>query len=270
MNLKILTLNWNGLQKIIKLRDSLLPCLNNLDKTSWTWIIKDNGSKDGSPEEISSWGSGVVCDKYPHNNDNFSQGMNRIFKILDPKDDDLILLLNNDVVFNDTTSLQKMIKLFENDKSIGVVGAKLLNVDKTSINHAGVVFDQSNKLPLHFRAGEKDDKFSKMNREFQAVTGAVFLTRADIYKEAGMLPEQMRWAFDDIYLSLSIKYNLKKKIIMAGDVNISHEESASLKKNPVNLLHMNHNMYSFFKNWEGKYSLDRDLYTKDKNYNLYK
>jgi len=267
MSLKILTLNWNGLDKLIKLRDSLLPNLQGID---WTWHIKDNGSKDGSPEEISTWHHNIICDKYGHNNDNFSQGMNRIFKLSEPDDKDLILLLNNDVIFNDNVSLNKMIKLFNSNNSIGAVGAKLLNLNSNIINHAGVVFSEKNGFPMHFRAGQKDDNLSKLDREFQAVTGAVFLTRADIYKAAGMLPEQMRWAFDDIYLSLSIKYNLKKKIVMAGDVNIFHEESATLKKNPVNKLYMNYNMNCFHQAWNSKYIIDSELYKNNKNYNLFK
>jgi GT2 family glycosyltransferase len=267
MSLKILTLNWNGLDKLTKLRDSLIPNLEGID---WTWHIKDNGSKDGSPEEISTWHPNIVCDKYAHNNDNFSQGMNRIFKLSEPDDKDLILLLNNDVIFNDKISLKKMIKLFNSNNSIGAVGAKLLNLNSNIINHAGVVFNETNGFPMHFRSGQQDDNLSKLDREFQAVTGAVFLTRADIYKEAGMLPEQMRWAFDDIYFSLSIKYNLKKKIVMAGDVSIFHEESATLKKNPVNKLHMNHNMICFHEAWHNKYTIDLPLYTKNKNYNLFK
>ena len=205
-----------------------------------------------------------------HNNDNFSQGVNYLFKLSDPKDDDLVLLLNNDIIFNDTQSLKKMINLFTKNKNVGVVGAKLLSLDKKTINHAGVVFSNINKLPKHFRAMELDDNYSKMNREFQAITGAVFLTRGDIYRQAGMLPEHMRWAFDDIFLSLSIKYNLNKRIIMAGDVNISHDESSSLKKNPVNKLYMNHNIQSFFKAWNSKYIIDENLYLKDKNFNIIK
>ena len=267
MKVNILTLNWNGLEKITKLRDTLLPSLDGL---SWQWFIRDNGSKDGSPEEISTWKGNIHCEKINHNNDNFSQGVNYLFKLSETKDDDLVLLLNNDIIFNDAQSLKKMINLFTKNKNVGVVGAKLLSLDKKTINHAGVVFSNINKLPKHFRAMELDDNYSKMNREFQAITGAVFLTRGDIYRQAGMLPEHMRWAFDDIFLSLSIKYNLNKRIIMAGDVNISHDESSSLKKNPVNKLYMNHNIQSFFKAWNSKYIIDENLYLKDKNFNIIK
>lgn len=269
-HLHILTLNWNGLTKISKLKESLMP---SLDSIKYTWHIRDNGSTDASVEEINKWSSAdknIICHPLNHNNNNFSEGVNELFTLSNAKDSDLVLLLNNDVVFNDRKSLNTLISLMESDRSIGVVGAKLLKPNSDIINHAGVVFHPHNGLPMHFRAGDKDDKHSKVNREFQAVTGAVFLTRASTFKDAGCMNGALRWAFDDIHLALSIKYNLKKKIVMAGDVDISHEESASLKLNPVNKLHMNHNIKEFLSSWNKKYIIDFINYKTNSNCNIYK
>ena len=43
--LYILTLTWNGIEKLTKLKDSLIPSLENID---YTWIIKDNDSSDNT------------------------------------------------------------------------------------------------------------------------------------------------------------------------------------------------------------------------------
>lgn len=270
--LYILTLTWNHLDKLSKLKDSLLPALEGID---YTWIIKDNASSDKTYEEASAWGDRVNVVKYKDNLQNFSQGMNYIFNVASPADNDLVLLLNNDITFGDTVSIKKMISLLKGD--VGAVGAKLLYTGTKRIQHAGVIFP-NHGLPLNYRRGDTDDMNSLQNRYFQAVTGAVMLMRADTYKNIcttnksgiGGLCEQLIWCFDDIDACLSIVSNQKKKIIYCGDTNIFHEESASLKENPVNKLFMDYNVKFFSNKWRGKYLNDLDRYATNSKYNLIK
>lgn len=274
--LYILTLSWFGKEKLEKLYPSLVNSLGGID---YKWYVKENGSNDGSIELINSWNNpNVVGINYPHNRDSFSVGCNMLFNVAAPKqDEDLILLLNNDVIFNDKSSLKNMMSIINKDNDVGVVGAKLMFPDNT-IAHAGVVF--SNKtygLPTHFRAKEKDDKNASKNREFQSVTGAVMLTKAKYYRNicttnpSGLIgfSEKMIWAFDDIWACLAIKYEMKKKIIYCGKTNIMHEESVTLKKNPVNKLFQNHNIKHFKDKWQSYIVDDMDLYLNSSKYNLY-
>lgn len=87
--------------------------------------------------------------------------MNYIFDKAKPNDDDYVLLLNNDVVFNDTTSLKNMINIMDKDDSVGVVGARLLFNNTDLIQHCGVVFDDKYKFPTHFRSKEKSNENDK-------------------------------------------------------------------------------------------------------------
>lgn len=272
--LNIFTLSWNGLDKLTKLKESILPCLKNIE--SWTWFIKDNGSQDQTVEVASKWDDRIKVIPYKNNIQNFSEGMNFLFDFSKPKSNDLILLLNNDVVFGDTTSITKMIELI-NKKEVGLVGARLLFTNTNKLQHAGVVFNPRIGMPLHFRANEETDSNAEKNRLFQAVTGAVALTTADIYgnicKNADGsvgLDNNLRWAFDDIDMCLSIHVNMKKKIVYCGNTKIFHEESATLKKNPANKLFMSHNIMYFKNKWNNKYVIDQDLYTRDAKYNIYK
>jgi GT2 family glycosyltransferase len=273
--INIFTLNWQGKDKLEKLYPTLLNNLNGLD---WKWHIKDNFSSDGSMALIESWNNpNIVAHKYENNLQNFSEGMNYLFNSSNPKDDDFILLLNNDVIFNDSTSLNNMINIMNNDNEVGVVGARLLYTGTNKIQHCGVVFDDRYKLPTHFRSKQESNDDDKKNRLFQVVTGAVLLTKAKYYKNvctnnpSGIngLNEGLRWAFDDVDLSLSIKYNMNKKIVYCGKTNISHEESASLKKNPVNRMFLKHNIQLLTSKWFGTYVIDRDIYAKNPNHNLY-
>lgn len=276
MKIFLTTLSWEGQEKLCKLKESLMPALADIGM-EYQWIIRDNGSKDKTVEIASTWGDNVSVIAYKNNLQNFSEGMNYIFNYANPADDDLVLLLNNDVIFGDTTSLTKMIKLLLSSDDIGVVGAKLLYTGTNRLQHAGVVFERSRGLPMHFRANEEDDEEASKNREFQAITGAVMLMRAREYRsicntnKSGIngMAEIMVWAFDDIYACIAIK-NLGKKILYCGETKIYHEESATLKKNPVNKLFMNANSNNFVNKWKGKYSIDIDDYKKDPKHGIYK
>lgn len=250
----IITLNWNGKDKISKLKQSLLPALSNLE---YEWFIKDNGSIDGSVEEIRNWNDiKVNLIPYPNNNQNYSQGMNFLFKEASPKDNNIIITLNNDIIINDPKSIKNMLRILQEDKEVGLVGAKLNYTNTNKIQHCGVLFHKSNGLPYHYRAGVEEKERDRMNRCFPAVTGAVSALRADTFancfdNKSGLkgFNEKYFFAFEDIDFNLRINHHLKKKIVNCGETNIFHEESASLKKNPVHKLFFNQNCKLFIEAW---------------------
>ena len=273
--LNILTLNWDGKDKLKQLYPSLISSLQDID---YQWFVKDNNSKDKSVEYLNSHNNDrVKVFAYPNNQQNFSQGCNYLFNEAAPSDNDYVMLLNNDIIFNDTQSIKKMISILDKDPEVGIVGARLLYTGTNKLQHAGVVFDPTYKTPMHFRAGQPTDANAKMNREFQVITGAVCITKAEYFKNActnnksGLngLSENYFWAFDDVDLCLSIKYNMNKKVIYCGETEIFHEESASLKKNPTNRLYLNHNLNHLFSKWGGRYSIDKAVYTANVKHNLY-
>jgi len=273
--LHILTPTWNGVDKLTKLYQSLIPALGH---TSYTWHIKDNGSKDNTVETVKSWEGNIRVIAYKDNRHNFAEGMNYLFHNVCPPDNDLIMLLNNDVIFNDTTSINNMLEIIQKDQSVGAVGARLLYTGTNKLQHAGVVFDKQYKTPMHFRREQVSDEAAEKNRLFQVVTGAVLITRPHAYREvcktnkSGLpgMDEKFHWAFDDVDLCLSINYKQKRKIVYCGNTNIFHEESASLKKNPTNKLFLNHNLLYLFDKWQKTYVIDGDIYTHDTRHNLYR
>lgn len=271
--LKILTLNYNGKEKLERLFPTLLGCLDGID---YEWHVKDNGSSDGSIDYLTSLGNkNINAIKYPHNKDNFSYGCNFLFKESSPKKEDLVLLLNNDVYFNDIFSIRSMISILE-DHRVGVVGAKIKFTGTNKIEHGGVVFSEKGNFPYHFRRNEVDDKQSSINREFQAVTGAVMLTRSFLYEgicddnKSGMrgLDENFSWAFEDIAACLSIKYNANKKIVYCGNTDIFHDVSHTLNKVGIRDILLPKNLSYFNKKWGNKYVRDDMKYIKNKNYNI--
>lgn len=264
----VLTLTWNGWNKIDQAR---LGLKNNLDKlgVEYKWHIRDNGSDDGTGrliEEVMGWRDmNYSLTPVPHNRDNFAQGVNSLIKSSQAKPGDFYLFLNNDVDFRDNTSLLNMYNLMV-EKKLNVVGAKLVYPDGARLQHAGVIFgDRYGRMPYHYRHQEKNDADASRNRRFQAVTAAVCLVRADVFQ--GM-DERFSWAFDDIDMCLTINQKFPGTIGYCGETHIMHEESASLKKNPVNKLFLNNNVQYFKSKWFGKYEIDHDKYLKDPKYNL--
>lgn len=272
--LHLLTLTWNACDKLTKLKESLIPALHGLD---YQWHIKDNASKDDTVAVAKTWGDKVNVIPYHSNGQNFSAGMNYLFNVAQPKDNDYVLLLNNDVIINDNKSIHNMINIMKKDATVGAVGCRLLYTGTDLLQHAGVVFDPRTKTPTHFRVGQKTDSAAEKNRQFQVVTGAVLLTNGESFKngfnknKSGIngMDENYHWAFDDVDLCLSIKYNQSKKIVYCGSTEIFHEESASLKKNPANKLFMNHNISYLAGKWHGRYQIDMPDYVANPKLNLY-
>lgn len=273
-SLKIITLTWNNQLKLTELYNSILPTLEGL---SWEWYIKNNSSKDDTVNIVKSWNNpNIILEEYPTNLQNYSEGNNYLFnKAYSNKEinkNDYLLCLNDDIIWEDAISLKNMISILDNDPEIGVVGAKLNYTSHPSIiQHAGVLYHSGNiGTPFHYRAGKQEEERDRKNRYYPIVTGAVLLTRASLFKDIGGLNEKLHWCFDDSYYCLEVQ-NKGKKIVYCGQTSILHSESFSLKKNPVNKLHFQHNVKTFVDRWHSV--IDKSLvekYSKDPNYALYK
>lgn len=266
MKLHVLTLTWNGSFLLQRLAPGLFHNFKYLD-VDYHWYVRSNGCKDDTIDYLQKLGEKVTILKKDHNRDNFSQGVNSLAKLARTNigKDDLFLLLNNDIIFKESSSLKNMIDLYLK-YSPGVVGAKLNYINSNKLQHAGVIFKNGN-FPWHYRPGEEEDEDSRKNRYFQAVTGACLLTPCELFFQAGMLDENFHWAFEDIGYNLKV-INLGKKIIYCGDVHIEHGESVSLKKNPVNKLMLNSNLNYFKNNYQNLFQVDEDKYYKNNKFNL--
>lgn len=264
MKIHVLTLNWNGNDLLKNMIPGLLQNLKQCNM-EYSILIRDNGSNDDSISTIKSF-KDIQLYKMNHNRDNFAKGVNFLFDCAKPSKEDIILLLNNDIQFNDDTSLNKMLKLM-NKPNTAIVGSRL-TYDKEKISHDGVIFSSSKgNMPWHFREGQNIKEVDNKNRYFQAVTAACCLIKSDAFIKAGKLDQNLHWAFEDIALNLDVSINQNKKIICCSETNITHTTSNSLKKNPVNKLFLQHNVSYFKKKWYGKYKIDHENYN-NKNYNL--
>jgi GT2 family glycosyltransferase len=292
MRVHVLTLNWNGANMLDKLRRELghqlaafCMCDGKLiEGWDWPiWHIRDNGSKDDSLQTIRTWDSSSNMGPLPtavyeagHNRDSFARCVNFLFEQANPADDDIVFLMNNDISFQPsvidhqyvkTPNVLKMMWALQKKTGAGVVGVRLLYENTNQLQHAGVIFsNRYNKMPFHFRPGEESDEKASKNRYFQAVTAALCLVKPASFKRVGGMDEKFNgWAFEDVDLCLRIGQD--EKIAYCGEVFAYHEESASLKKNPVNKMFMNKSVRYFREKWSGKYEIDHEKYLSDPGYN---
>ena len=181
----------------------------------------------------SSWDGNIKVIPYKDNRQNFSEGCNFLFNAASPADNDYVMLLNNDVIFQDKESIKNMLSIIQKDNSVGMVGARLLYTDTDLLQHAGVIFDPTYKTPMHFVLVKSQTMMLSVTEPSKwslarlalprRIITAMLLRRINLVLKG--MDENYYWAFDDVDLCLSIKYNLNKKIVYCGNTNIFHEES---------------------------------------------
>lgn len=250
MKLHILTITYNGVDYIKSLAPSLFNCIL---PESVVWHIRDNDSKDDTENIVKNLSSPfpIFYHKIDHNKDNYAACHNYLINKAEADlDNDWYLFLNNDIVINDKKSIKKMLKLIKDD--VGVVGTKLLYPNNT-VQHGGIIFKKEyGGLPYHYKVGHQNNQYVSKNRQFQAVTFAFALVKASCVSKLknGKLDEGYSWCFEDVSVCLDVLYRQKMKILYCGDTNITHLESATLKKTSINKPYQNHNFNKFRQEWK--------------------
>lgn len=264
MKVHVLSLTWDGLGLLQKLQPGLKA---NLSRFDHTWYLRDNGSKDDTIKEAKKWENTQILEA-GHNRASFAEGVNSLFDMANPSDDDLLLLVNNDLEFHDDQTITQMVQLM-NQTGAAIVGARLMYPNSNRLSHCGVVISKSHgENPWHLKINQECTEVERQNRYFQTVTAALMLTKASSFRKAGMLDTNYRWAFEDSHFGFTVSQIQKEKVAYCGQTNVSHATSVSLKKNPVHLLNMQENVRYFKQCWDGKLQFDEESYLKDPNYLL--
>jgi O-antigen biosynthesis protein len=142
---------------------------------------------------------------------------------------EFFLLLNDDIEPISADWIERLLEHFEKPH-VGVVGARLYYLDGMT-QHVGVVLNSGN--PDHVRRFyAKDDVgyfFSTgAVRNFSAVTGAVMMTRADVYRGVGGFNESLAVSYNDVDYCLKVQER-ELFICYAPKSELTHFESTSRK-----------------------------------------
>ena len=146
----------------------------------------------------------------------------------------LLVLLNNDIEFRRPGQIEKLIARASRDDA-GVVGSLLLNADGT-IQHSGIVLS-----PLIYAAhvgrrarGDAPGYLgaSGLPRNWQAVTGALLATRADVFARFGGFDEVMLPVeFNDIDYCLKTRAAGLRAVCLPLE-GVYHNESSTRGTQP--------------------------------------
>jgi hypothetical protein len=139
---------------------------------------------------------------------------------------EILLLMNDDIDKLSNNWIENMLDHFEKPH-VGVVSTKLLYPNR-KIQHAGVVFLNGN--PDHLdKFNENDNKNFYSHcfvKNYLAVTGAVMMTRRNLYEKVGGYNESLAVSFNDIDYCLRLK-KLGFFSVFSPFPELIHLESAS-------------------------------------------
>lgn len=192
----IILINWNQ-------EEDTTECLESISKlnyTNYSVIVVDNGSTDGSYENLTRRFSDV---KFVRNEENlgFAGGMNSGIDEALKHDPKYLLILNSDTVVSPQL-LNSLVDTCEKDEKVAIAGPLIYNYYKpTKLDFAGSKVRLSLGSVKHLQKPKSSDSAF----EIDFMTGCGFLIHANIIKKHGGFDPAFFVLFEDIDLSFRLR-----------------------------------------------------------------
>ena len=236
VDLSVIILTMNAINHV---ENCLASVTENSSGIKVEIIVSDNYSTDGTAE--------LVKEKFPDvvfiqgENNGYGAGNNRGIKIANGR---YVLILNDDTIILDN-ALEKMVLFMDDNKDVGIIGPKILNVDKTlqpSITNYPSIWKDIARIILPRGLQTNTDwnrsllntiskvfPIGKLGRyelhdeikDVDALKGACLLVSNEVIKKAG--------TFDEDYFlhteELDWAYRIKKagfRVVFFPDAEIIH------------------------------------------------
>lgn len=219
----VVLVNWNGLE-------FTLPCLKSLYSgiiPPDIVVIVDNGSTDGSIEQIKKEYPEITLIENP-NNVGFSGANNQGIQHLLQLGVKYIWILNNDTIVDKSCLYQLKKTLEDNPQAVGVSGMIYYENPSHRIWYAGGDFH-----PLHYGVIHKNtvDKFEhNQSQPVKFISGCCMFTTAAIWRDCGgFIDSFVAYSEDQEWCWRVFKNN--KILIFDPEAILWHRLSASVKKN---------------------------------------
>ena len=209
------------LQVVILTKDNpfyLNRCVESLKANTYPNMqitVVDNGSQSEEGKlllnQLKDDGIHVIHADQPFN---WSALNNLAVKNIDAKS---YLFLNDDVEFQNSDVIQKMVNNFKFPK-VGIVGC-ILEFPHGGIQHNGIILNPywiANEVCEYGKFGELSS-----SRNVSAITGACMLIRKKLFDEIGGFNEQLPINYNDVDFSLSALSN-GWRILVAADTRAIH------------------------------------------------
>jgi GT2 family glycosyltransferase/glycosyltransferase involved in cell wall biosynthesis len=186
-------------------------------------MVVDNGSTDETPEALA---------RYPwvrvvRNAENlgYVRGNNVGIAAADPESD--VVLLNNDMVFEQHDWLQKLRACAHSAPDAGVVGCRLVLPDGRLL-HAGTYMLPDTMWGQQIGSLEKDLGQYTSTREVEGIVFACAYIKREVLQAIGPLAEDFRSYFEDTDFCLRAR-QAGFRTLLCGGVTLTHDEHGSTK-----------------------------------------
>ncbi|MBI3379363.1 glycosyltransferase family 2 protein [Candidatus Gottesmanbacteria bacterium] len=220
--LGIVILNWNNKKEI-------LQCLESIKRSGHmeSVVIVDNGSEDRSLKKIRNQNPEVRIIENKKNL-GFAEGNNIGIRYLLGKGTQYILILNPDTEIEKDT-IPNLLKVMEEDKSIGITGPKIFS-SNNKIWSAGGVLEQNRYSGGLIGLGESNkSKYDEM-KEVDFISGTAMMVKREVFEKCGLFNPDYFIYYEDVELNLRAKKS-GYKLVFIPTSTITHHESSSMGKN---------------------------------------
>jgi GT2 family glycosyltransferase len=207
--------------------DLLFNCINSFyehcDKDKFDVFIADTGSTNEEKKWIKENIEGIKLLEYDYYN--FAKINNEVVRSLPNDLYEFILFSNNDIkIMNDI--ITGMLSVFDKNKMVGTVGARLHFKDNT-IQHDGMVIylkkENSSFLISHLNLRNYYN-YSTTTKEVIGNTGGLMMVRKNTFENKGMFNEKYNTCFEDVELNILLS-SIGLKNYTCGECVSYHYES---------------------------------------------
>jgi GT2 family glycosyltransferase len=220
----LIILAWNQWALTRRCLDSLLE--QNLDEAEI--IVVDNGSDDETASGLSAYAGRIRMLRLPENL-GFVRGMNA--GIAAARADDDVVLLNNDLVFDQVDWLNRMRDAAYAAADHGIVGCRMLGAaPEKLLFHLGGFIEPELLWGQQTESGRQETDVGQFprTRRVQGIAFALAYIRRDCLDRIGMLDEIFHSYFEDTdYCLRAAEAGIAS--VVAGAVTLRHDQHGSTR-----------------------------------------
>lgn len=234
-DISIIIINYNLSDEIENCLNSLLDVIKPGRSIDYEVIVVDNNSPDRKIEETEKkFGSDEIHFYYLHENLGFGKGCNFGFS---KASGEYICFLNPDTIIKDDIFLP-IIKIFEGDSTIGIIGPKQETrgsfFDFSAGYSPNIFFELFNLLGLGvFFEGLTINMITRLKKNEKInvnwILGAAIFIKAELFRKVGGFDKDYFMFFEELDLCKRVK-SQGMKIIYCPEYRIHHIGSVSGKK----------------------------------------
>jgi len=231
-DVSLIVLNRNGEDILGALFESFLATNHY---PSYEFVVVDHASSDKSIEVIDAWAKRLtiktVCLDY---NGSFAASNNLAAR--DYAQGDVLLCLNNDIVFVQDILTEMMAQL-KADEKVGMIGIKLLDIVEDQgmnfnppVQHLGIrfkLFENARILPYDEKLSPNTAHTCYRPVASAGVTGAVMMVRRNEFLSVGGFHEEYFYGYEDVDLCLQYRIKLGKEIVCLNNIQALHHRGYS-------------------------------------------